>query len=70
MKIRLIRDGVKDGETGKKLSKGDIIEVSKKRGETAINNRYAEEVVEKKVIEPETEKKEATPKKKRTKKAK
>lgn len=70
MKIRMLRNGVRDGETNKPLKKDDVIEVSKKRGEAAIKSGYAEEVYEKKVIEPETETKEVTPKKKRTKKAK
>ncbi len=69
MEIRLIRNGVKDGQTGKKLLLGDVIDVSEKRGKLAIANGYAEDVYAKKVIEPVTEKK-ATVKKTKAKKGK
>lgn len=48
MKIEILKDGLHNKQTGKKLSKGDQIEVSKERGQAAIDSKKAKELKPKK----------------------
>lgn len=58
MIIEILVNGLIDTATGKKLVKGDVIEVNERRGKAAINDGRAKEVKEEnKAIEPKTEKK-------------
>ena len=48
MKIEILKDGLLNGDNMKPLKKGDVIEVTKERGEKAIKLERAKEVKPKK----------------------